>query len=207
MITPAVLRDFINAVEQIVIDNYTSKTPEAIRLLINQAAERYGVPKNVAESTRQKVEVEKQRAGAKDKTVIPDADVVSFIVDAAQDTYEHLTADVLDVIRRSGTEDVVQKIKRIARVKEHHAVTLERTARNAIAREQHLRNATKSEPDPLMRYAGPETGIRKFCSDNIGVVKRLSEWRNTTNSFGQNAALFCGGYNCRHRLVVVKETK
>lgn len=82
------------------------------------------------------------------------------------------------------------------------AKTWNRTAQIALNRIGLFDNV---EGDPLLKYSGRSATERPFCKDNLGKVKRKSEWEKTTNDQGSSALYYCGGYNCTHRLLVVGE--
>jgi len=43
---------------------------------------------------------------------------------------------------------------------------------------------------------------REFCRKHIGEVKTLEEWDKLDNGQLNPVSVYCGGYNCRHFLMV-----
>ncbi|MBL8000003.1 MAG: hypothetical protein JNL32_15380, partial [Candidatus Kapabacteria bacterium] len=140
------------------------------------------------------------------------SEVIEFITD---DLYKSQTAyskTAFEAIRRSmvrGEDDalVIKRIERLTNLAEHHARTALNTGRAALSRELTMVRARESyteDGDPWMQYVGG--GLfrsRKFCLDHLWEVRRLSEWAAMRNQFNQPVHIFCGGYNCVHRLVVL----
>ena len=55
-----------------------------------------------------------------------------------------------------------------------------------------------------MKYVGPDDELtRPFCEDHLNKILPLKEWELMTNEVGPNpVSEYCGGYNCRHRLIM-----
>lgn len=130
----------------------------------------------------------------------------SIVVDAQRVGTETLQG-LSKLVRRGqldGLKDseIEQKLREVfTPQRANWAKTWNRTAQVALNRIALFDNV---EGDPLMKYSGAASTERKFCSANLGLVKRKSEWEETLNDLGQSSLYYCGGYNCRHRLLVVE---
>lgn len=57
-----------------------------------------------------------------------------------------------------------------------------------------------------MKYLGPMDSVtRPFCRNHVGYIKSIEEWESMSNDTGPNPVIdYCGGWFCRHRLIVYK---
>lgn len=55
-----------------------------------------------------------------------------------------------------------------------------------------------------MKYFGPMDGrTRPFCAGQIGAIRSIEEWESMYNDTGPQPVIdYCGGWFCRHRLIV-----
>ncbi|MBL7998496.1 MAG: hypothetical protein JNL32_07660 [Candidatus Kapabacteria bacterium] len=147
-----------------------------------------------------------------DTFVVERLDAVEFVTDELFKSQTAYTKTALESIRRSmargeGDETAIKRIERLTNLAERHARTALNTGRAALSRELVMVRARESyaeDGDPWMQYVGG--GLfrsRKFCLDHLWEVRRLSEWAAMRNQFNQPVHIFCGGYNCVHRLVVL----
>jgi len=126
----------------------------------------------------------------------------------ASDVVDELARGVIDLqFGAAEFNDIVGRIASVSDDTARYAETWVRTATSAAHR-----TATEALGRELgierYRYYGPEDGAtREFCRDHIDEIKTLDEWQNTMNDDGQSAAIYGGGYNCRHRLVPVGPMK
>lgn len=58
-----------------------------------------------------------------------------------------------------------------------------------------------------MKYMGVVDNLtRPFCRDHVGEVRTIEEWRNMKNNVNpQPVSKYCGGWNCRHRLMLWRD--
>lgn len=77
-------------------------------------------------------------------------------------------------------------------------MSLDRTARIAQADKAGIKK---------MKYMGVLDGLtRPFCRDMVGEVKSIEDWRNMQNNVDpQPVSKYCGGWNCRHRLMLWRD--
>ncbi len=57
-------------------------------------------------------------------------------------------------------------------------------------------------------YMGPSDALtRPFCRKYVGKVLQKRDIDKLTNDAGQPAAIYCGGYNCRHQWVAISDER
>jgi hypothetical protein len=84
----------------------------------------------------------------------------------------------------------------------------ETTLRTALAGMNRSMTLSKSEELglELFVYLGPDDDItRPFCEARVGQVFTRQEIDEWDNGQGLDAAIYCGGYNCRHQLSPISE--
>lgn len=100
-------------------------------------------------------------------------------------------------------KDIFDFLVQNTKVSPQHAFTVANTELMGIDR-----LSRKMQGDKLgfneYKYLGPDDDLtRPFCAEHIGVVRDKSYWENVQNETGPNPVFeYCGGYNCRHRLVM-----
>jgi hypothetical protein len=97
---------------------------------------------------------------------------------------------------------LIDALEAKAGVAPQYAGTIANTELAAIDREIRLVQ-TQAAGLSLMRYTGPVDRItREFCLENLGRIESLNYWEMLQNPTGPNpASVYCGGFNCRHRLL------
>jgi len=102
-------------------------------------------------------------------------------------------------------ETLVDVLTKKAGILPNYAKTIANTELMAIDRKGRFIQSAQSDLNSL-RYTGVLDNLtRNFCREHIGVVKQRQEWQamnNDMTSGAVNVADYCGGYNCRHRLIL-----
>lgn len=114
---------------------------------------------------------------------------------------------VMDIVARGlrsgwSSAEIDEQLARILRTASHRVRTLRETARAVLTTQAVLANAEKNGVQ-YVRYGGTANAQREFCKQHVGKVYSIAEAKTLVNGFGQNAYLFRGGWNCRHRWEIV----
>ena len=118
-----------------------------------------------------------------------------------------LLDDMTRVLRTNGlVSEVEDVVRRRTRQAEHAVRTVAQTAAGGFDRAQTLAQAAGVD-NVTFRYAGPPAD-RTFCQTRLteaanGVTYTEAQIRSLDNGQGLDVALYCGGYNCRHRWIAV----
>lgn len=209
--TTAELRQFTRTIQDIIALNYAAGTPELISAQVKNAARLAGVDLGSARAEQKRIEKEIENRFVNERTSKSSnaqKEVAVFVAKEASGVANNITTEVLDIVRKSMRrgDDVQAELKRALRSAERYSRVVEQTATMALINEKNNRTAIQAsrDGDPLMRYDGPIGATsRTFCREHVGQVKKLSEWREVKNQFDQSAAIFLGGWKCRHRFVPV----
>jgi hypothetical protein len=114
---------------------------------------------------------------------------------------------VMDIVARGlrsgwSSAEIDEQLARVLRTASHRVRTLRETARAVLTTQAVLTNAEKNGVQ-YVRYGGTANAQREFCRQHVGKIYSIAEAKTLVNGFGQNAYLFRGGWNCRHRWEVV----
>lgn len=104
-------------------------------------------------------------------------------------------------------ESLVDTLETKAGILPNYAKTIGNTELMAIDREGRFIQSRQAGINAL-RYTGVLDNLtRPFCRRMVGEIKNRKQWENMRNdmtSGAVNVARYCGGYNCRHRLILWK---
>lgn len=192
---------FIAEIRDIIRRNYRNETPERIGREVREAARKFDYDLQLARLIQR--EAERQELDAFVALNLLAVDTATAVKSAG--AYPDEIAALVARGEREGwsQEELFKRINRHTEMQEHHLRTAERTITAAIARIVTIQSAIELG-NPNLLYAGPNAAnTRQFCRIRLGQIKTLQEWQADTNEFGQSVAVHCGGYNCRHRLVVI----
>lgn len=110
---------------------------------------------------------------------------------------------VREAITGTTIGDLARELRHKAGVVPKYAFTIANTELMSLDRTARFQQAEELNFQ-LMKYVGPDDELtRQFCEDHLNKVLPLSEWQAMTNDVGpQPVSEYCGGYNCRHRLIL-----
>jgi len=110
---------------------------------------------------------------------------------------------VREAITGTTIGDLARELQHKAGVVPKYAFTIANTSLMSLDRTARFQQAEQLNYQ-LMKYVGPDDELtRPFCENHLNKVLPLSEWQVMTNDTGpQPVSEYCGGYNCRHRLIM-----
>lgn len=197
------LSDYLKAVEAMIRRKFAEGHPEEIRFEIRRLARRYDVKKSglqLAEKLLKFVESELKESYISRFTR-------EFTVEKLEDLTDKFDVSVLRAVQRAmrtgDRDEVLKDIKRIAGSADNHLRTIEQTLRGGISQAQKFADAG-SDGNSQWKYVGPSGNTRPFCRMNLGKIRTLDEWRAMNNGQGLPVPEFCGGWRCRHNLILVQ---
>jgi len=115
--------------------------------------------------------------------------------------------EMLSLIQDDNTDKALKVMDSISSNVKSRGETILNTLLIANNRAKVIENAKKRGINQL-RYEGPTGALsRDFCKSRVGKVYTIEEIELMDNQQRLPVLYFCGGYNCRHRWVVVIEPK
>jgi len=129
-------------------------------------------------------------------------------VDWSQEEIRQLFLQVrgdIDTGTRISLSDFKLKLQMKGRVLPNYAKVVANTQLAAVDRIARKEQAKEGVIN-TMKYYGVLDGLtRPFCKRMVGQIKSIEEWESTYNDTGPQPAIdYCGGWNCRHRLIPYK---
>ncbi len=197
------MKEFLKAVKELVERLYKEGRPGDISKEIKALAKQYKIgeqglreAKKIQNAYQSNLEDEFIKKFTKEFTV-SEFDRIS------ENFQKNVVESVKRSMRSSDPDIAVKAVKRLGVVAERNLRTVVQTAKDGINQAQVIEDA-KNSGVKQMRYVGPKTSLRLFCSEHIGKIYTIEEIKNMSNGQGLPVMYFGGGYNCRHRWVAVE---
>lgn len=196
------IRQFNDEIRRIIRRNIEQSTPEKISNEVRDLAKKAKIPLAYARELQREAERNNVELAIAEFYIKPELDKINDVVDAYPSQFA-------EIVRRADRErwdeqKLLQRLNNFQQMRDHHLRTAQRTIQAAVARLQIVQLAEQLN-NANARYSGPlRANTRPECKTWLNQVRPMSEWMSLKNRFGQIVAIHCGGYNCAHRLVIVR---
>ena len=94
-------------------------------------------------------------------------------------------------------------MKRNTDTANYRVTTLVNTLTIGLSRSNTIDKAVKNGAKKY-KYVGTSFNSRQFCKDHLNKTYTIEEIEKMDNGQGLPVKYFCGGYNCKHRLIAVE---